>query len=55
MPDVVGQFHEYFLKRPVAIKCRELLGMLMHSTCFDQLNVMQLVGAEACSRFVLQV
>jgi hypothetical protein len=60
--DDVGQFHEYFVRtsglsgeHPVAVKHRELLGVLMHLTCFDQLNVTQLAGAEACSRYVLQV
>ena len=58
----MGQFHEHFLKtsglaheHPVAIKHRELLGVMLHLVCFDQLNVTQLAGAEACSRFILQI
>ena len=60
--DDFGQFHEYFCKtsglsteHPVAVKHRELLGVLMHLTCFDQLNVTQLAGCEACARYILQV
>ena len=60
--DDFGQFHEHFLRTsglggetPVGIKHRELLGILMHLVCFDQLNVCQLAGAEACARFILQI
>ena len=40
---------------PVAIKHRELLSILMHMVCYDQLNVTQLASAEALSRHVLQI
>ena len=60
--DDFGQFHEHFCRTaglgpetPTAIKHRELLSVLMHMVCFDQLNVTQLVGAEACARYILQV
>ena len=60
--DDFGQFHEYFCKtsglsteHAVAVKHRELLGVLLHLTCFDQLNITQLAGREACARYILQV
>ena len=58
----MSQFHEHFLRtsglaaeHPVAIKHREFLGVLMHLICDDQLNVTQLSGAEAASRYILQI
>ncbi len=55
--DDVAQFHEHFNRsaglnadRPANIEQRELLSVLLHPVCFDQLNVMQLTGAEACRR-----
>jgi len=60
--DDFAQFHEYFIRtsglaseHAAAIKHKDLLGVLMHLTCFDQLNVTQLAGAEACSRYILQI
>ena len=60
--DDFGQFHEHWLRTaglggetPSAIKHRELLSVLMHMVCFDQLNVSQLAGAEACARYILQI
>ena len=60
--DDFGQLDLHFVtssglgqEHPVAIKHRELLMIMHHLTCFDQLSVTQLAGAECCSRFVLQI
>ncbi len=42
-------------EHPVAIKHRELLGVLTHLICFDHVNATQLAGAEAYSRYIIQV
>jgi hypothetical protein len=60
--DDVVQFHDHFLRssglavsHPVAVKHRELLSILLHMVCFDQLNVTQSASAECCSRLILQI
>ena len=60
--DDIGSFHDHFVRstglsaeHPVAIKHRDLLAILNHLMVFDQLNVPQLAGAEACARYILQV
>ena len=58
----IAGFHEYYCRaaglshdHPIALRHRDLLGLLYHFVNFDQVNPGELAGCEATARLILQI